>query len=199
MTEGFATDRRTVLKLAAFAAASASAMGSARGASAASPRVLPDGSLPADIRLGDLKDLDGYFPWHPSSSIVEWRKRADYVRRQLLVATGLWPMPTKHPLNAVVHGRVDRDEYTVDRVILQTGHGLYCTGSLYRPKAPPKGKLPAVLCPHGHWPNGRFHEHSEADFKKELESGFNVLNRGILVLVLRWVMSWRRVRTGKAI
>jgi hypothetical protein len=36
------------------------------------------------------------------------------VRRRVLVATGLWPMPEKTPLTAVVHGRVERDDFTVD-------------------------------------------------------------------------------------
>lgn len=30
-----------------------------------------------------------------SSSLSEWDVRKDYVRRQILVAEGLWPMPTK--------------------------------------------------------------------------------------------------------
>jgi len=34
------------------------------------------------------------------------------------------------------------------------------TGSLYLPKNA-VGKLPAVLCPHGHWSNGRFHDHGD--------------------------------------
>lgn len=170
MTDNFSMDRRTVLRLAALAATSGSLVSAPRQAAADIPRVLTDGSLPADARLGALKDLNGYFPWKPSASISEWKQRADYVRRQMLVANGLWPMPTKQPLNAVVHHKVDRDEYTVEGVILQTGHGLYCTGSLYRPKAPPRGKYPAVMCPHGHWANGRFYEHSENQFQQELNS-----------------------------
>ena len=117
----------------------------------------------------------------------EWKQRADYVRRQLLVANGLWPMPTKQPLNPVVHGKVERDEYTVEKVILQTGHGLLCTGSLYRPKAPPKGKYPAVLCPHGHWANGRFYEHTEAQFQQELSSKAESLPSGRFPLQARCV------------
>jgi dienelactone hydrolase len=177
MTERFATNRRTALKIAALAATSA-VVGSPRRASAAVPRVLAQGSLPADSRLGALKELNGYFPWTPSPNLTEWKKRAEYVRRQMLIANGLWPMPTKHPLNAIVHGKVDRDEYTVERVILQTGDGLYCTGNLYRPKAPPKGKYPAVLAPHGHWNNGRFYEHPDDRFAKELESHAETLPSG---------------------
>src|SRR3982750_1318001 len=82
----------------------------------AGPRALPEGKLPNDSRLEPLKDLDGYFPFTPPSSKAEWEKRADRVRRQILISQGLWPMPTKTPLNAVIHGKTDRGEYTVEKV-----------------------------------------------------------------------------------
>jgi hypothetical protein len=99
-----------------------------------------------------------------------WEKRADFLRHQALVALGLWPLPEKTPLNAVIHGRIDRDEYTVEKVFFASMPGHYVSGNLYRPKNRP-GKLPAVLCPYGHWPNGRFIWRSDADVKKEIASG----------------------------
>ncbi len=165
--------RRTALHVGAATFAAALLMPSRR-AQAAHPRVV----LPNDRRLGELKDLNGYFPWQPPATVAEWEKRAEYVRRQVLVSTGLWPMPTKQSLNAVVHGKVDRDEYTVERVILQTGDGLNCTGSLYRPKSPATGKRPAVLCPHGHWANGRFHRHTDKQFEDELKSKAETFESG---------------------
>ena len=119
------------------------------------PRALPPDKQPADKRLAEPKDLDGYFPLQVPKTAEEWQKRAERVRRQAKVATGIWPMPSSTPVNAVVHGRVDRNEYTVDRVYLESYPGHFVTGSLYRPKGR-TGKLPAVLCPHGHWANGRF-------------------------------------------
>ena len=56
--------------------------------SAAAPRVLPDGTLPEDRRLEELKDFDGYFPFEPSPTPEAWAARAEQVRRQMLVATG---------------------------------------------------------------------------------------------------------------
>ncbi len=187
MTDMHPIDRRTALKLTAATLAATSALNSSRRLRAEAPRVLPAGSLPADVRLGAMKDLDGYFPWTPSSTPEEWKLRSEYVRRQLMVATGLWPMPEKHPLNPVIHGKVERDDYTVERVILQTGDGLYCTGSLYRPKTKSAGKSPAVLCPHGHWQNGRFYEHTEALFKQELDSKAESLPCGRYPLQARCV------------
>ena len=119
------------------------------------PRALPPGKVPADKRLAEPKDLDGYFPLQVPATAEAWQKRAERVRRQAKVASGIWPLPSSTAVNAVVHGRVDRNEYTVDRVYLESYPGHFVTGSLYRPKGR-SGKLPAVLCPHGHWANGRF-------------------------------------------
>jgi len=134
------------------------------------PRVLPTGQLPNDRRLEPLKDLDGYFPFTPSESKEAWATRAERVRRQILVANGLWPMPTKTPLNAVIHGAIDLGEYTVEKAYFESMPGFFVTGSLYRPKGK-SGKLPGVLCPHGHWANGRFYDNSLAAVEKEIESG----------------------------
>ena len=66
-----------------------------------------------DIRLQPPKDLNGYFPFNPPSSLSEWDTRKEQVRRQILVSQGLFPMPTKTPLNAVVHGKIEGDGFTV--------------------------------------------------------------------------------------
>ena len=134
------------------------------------PRVLPHGQLPQDRRLGDLKNLDGYFPFTPCPTKEAWAVRSEQLRRQLLVANGLWPMPTKTPDHAVIHGRVDRDGYTVERVFLESFPGHFVTGSLYRPKGR-TGRLPGVLCPHGHWPNGRFYDAGPEAIRQSLVEG----------------------------
>jgi anti-anti-sigma regulatory factor len=77
-------------------------------------------------------------------------------------------MPTKTPANAVVYGAVDREQYTVEKVYLQSFPGHFVTGSLYRPKGH-SGRLPGVLCPHGHWANGRFHDHGEKQIQAQIE------------------------------
>ena len=87
-----------------------------------------------DSRLQPLKDLNGYFPFNPPNSLSEWETRKEYVRRQILVAEGLWPMPTKSPLNAVIHGKIDQEGYTIEKVYFESAPGFFVTGSLYRPK-----------------------------------------------------------------
>jgi len=144
--------------------------GQPRAVAAEAPRVLPSGELPDDHRLGELKTLNDYFPFQPCDSPKAWAERAERLRRQLLMATGLWPMPTKTPAGAVVHGKVDRDDYTVERVYLESFPGHFVTGSLYRPKGH-DGPRPAVLCPHGHWAGGRFYDAGEKAIRRSIVEG----------------------------
>jgi dienelactone hydrolase len=144
---------------------------------AAAPRVLPEGKLPNDIRLEPLKDLDGYFPFTPPKSKAEWEKRAERVRRQILVSQGLWPMPTKTPLNAVIHGKSDRGDYTVEKVYFESAPGFFVTGNLYRPKQV-TGKAPGVLFAHGHWTDTRLSESNEAELRREIADGEERFEQG---------------------
>lgn len=133
-------------------------------------RVLPEGQLPSDSRLGPPKTHNDYFPWIPPAKLSAWEARKKDLREQLLVANGLWPMPEKTPLKPIIHGLIDRGDYTIEKVFFASYPGHYVTGNLYRPKGR-SGKLPGVLCPHGHWNNGRFYEASDADVARDLKSG----------------------------
>src|SRR5262245_25891083 len=79
---------------------------------------------PRDRRLARQSDYNGRyglddpkkaltFAWTPPASKSEWDTRREQVRRQLLVANGLWPMPEKTPLKPVIHGKIERDGYTI--------------------------------------------------------------------------------------
>ena len=138
--------------------------------SLAEPLAVPGGGLPRDKRLGDLKDLDGYFPFNPPKSKDEWTDRATKIRHALKVSVGLFPEPDRTPLNSVIHGKVDGGDFTVEKVYFETRPGFFLTGSLYRPKAG-SGKRPGVLCPHGHWDEARFYDCGEENAKKQIEEG----------------------------
>ena len=137
---------------------------------AAGPAVLPPGQVPADARLGPVKDLNGYFPFQPPATSAEWTGRSEQIRRRIQVSQGLWPEPTRTPLEPVIHGRIDRDDYTVEKVFFQSAPGLFVTGNLYRPKQV-TGKVPAVLFAHGHWTDARLSESSPAELRQEIATG----------------------------
>ncbi|MEC7774676.1 MAG: acetylxylan esterase, partial [Planctomycetota bacterium] len=100
---------------------------------AKAPRVFPEGQRPDDARLKPLKDLNGFFPFEVPKSLEAWEKRAAELRLRILVATGLYPLPPKTPLNAVIHGKFERPGFTVEKVYFESYPGLYVTGLLFRP------------------------------------------------------------------
>jgi len=121
----------------------------------------------------DIPFHDKDHPWGFSADYTRrdaWEQRADFLRHQAMVAQGLWPAPPKTPLNPVIHGSIDRDGYTIQKVYFTSLPGHYVTGNLYLPKGK-TGKLPAVLCPYGHWPDGRFWWRDQAGIDKEIKSG----------------------------
>ena len=85
---------------------------------------------------------------------AEWEARAGKLRRQILFAAGLEPLPERHPLTPQIFGRIENKDYSIEKVLLQTLPGYYLGGNLYRPLGK-TGRLPAVLTPHGHWNYGR--------------------------------------------
>jgi len=134
-------------------------------------RVLPLGEQPNDTRLGPLNGERGEFLLKPASTIEEAQHRANRVRQVMQVTMGLWPMPDRTPMNAVVHGRLDLDDYTIEKVYFESIPGFYVTGNLYRPNGKKQGLRAAILSPHGHFPGGRFQDEGHETVRKKIEKG----------------------------
>lgn len=106
-----------------------------------------------------------------------WETRKSLLRRQILSAAGLLPMPERTALKPRIVRTLDRDGYSIETLLIETLPGYYLGGNLYRPSAP-KGKLPAVLSPHGHWKHGRV-EHRKDYSVPAL--GVNLARQGYVV------------------
>ncbi|MCB1065633.1 MAG: acetylxylan esterase [Verrucomicrobiae bacterium] len=160
-----------------FVAGTLAIAGLATIARADGPRVLQSGELPNDARLAEPVSLHDYHPFRPVASAAEWEQRQRDIRDRVQLAAGLWPMPTKTPLNVVIHGKVDMDDYSVERVFFESMPGNFVSGSLYRPAGESlaigvkNGKRPGVLCPHGHWKDARFYDAGEAAAKQQIVIG----------------------------
>lgn len=131
---------------------------------------LPNDPAQGDPRLGRLKTLDDHFPFAPPASVDAWRDRSARVRQRLLVALGLHPYPQKTPLNAVIHGCFEADDYIVQKAYFESLPGFFVTGNVYRPKNK-TGPFPGVLCPHGHWNQGRFYDAGSEAAAREVAAG----------------------------
>ncbi len=107
-----------------------------------------------DIRI-KVRDLNSPCKIPQYDSLQGWLSRMASLRKQILVSAGLWPLPPKAPLNSEIFGRIDYEDYSIEKVYFESHPGFYVTGNLYRPLGK-QGPFPAILSPHGHWPYGRF-------------------------------------------
>ncbi|MEM6688885.1 MAG: acetylxylan esterase [Planctomycetota bacterium] len=126
-----------------------------------------DGSTGAET----LVTLDGPHPWNPPSELEEWQKRREQLTLQVQIATGLYPMPTRGPVDAQVFGRLEKDGYSIEKVIIDAPAGHRITGLLFRPseendRLNVNGHRPAILCPHGH--GGRNQRLSEREIAEQM-------------------------------
>jgi dienelactone hydrolase len=112
------------------------------------------GQIPAtDSRNTVTPNTDTHFVMPAYAGLEAWKMRRAVLRQQILSAAGLSPMPPKTPLHPEIFGRLERNGYTIEKVLLETMPHYYLGGNLYRPLKP--GKHPGVLIPHGHWEYGR--------------------------------------------
>ena len=119
-------------------------------------RVFADARATTDRRLTTPRTLDDVFTFPHYATLAAWEETAADIRQHILATTGLLPMPDKCPLNPRVLGRVEREGYSVENVLLETWPGFFLGGNLYRPLGQP-GPHPAIINPHGHWARGRLH------------------------------------------
>jgi cephalosporin-C deacetylase-like acetyl esterase len=89
--------------------------------------------------------------------IAELKTPEDVVRRQRLLKeqfiAALGGFPERTPLNPRVTGRIDRDNFSVEKVLYESRPEHHVTAALYLPKGP--GPFPGVLVPCGHSANGK--------------------------------------------
>jgi dienelactone hydrolase len=107
-----------------------------------------------DLRNTELPDTNTHFTMPEYKTLAEWEARKAHLKKQILLAAGLMPLPDRTPLHPQIFGRIERGDYSIEKTLLETLPGYYLGGNLYRPLHKP-GKFPAIATPHGHWTYGR--------------------------------------------
>lgn len=87
---------------------------------------------------------------------ASWEIRKKELRSCIIEALELDILPPAPGSRPVISNKRKKNGYTVENVGLETLPGLYVATSVYRP-VKIRGKLPVILCPNGHFPNGRYH------------------------------------------
>jgi hypothetical protein len=80
----------------------------------------------------------------------------------------------KTPLNVTVTGIIEREDFTVEKIVFESFPGFYVTGCLMIPKTKKQDKLPAVIVPTGH---------SQSAFRRDIyqHSTLNLVKMGFIV------------------
>jgi dienelactone hydrolase len=119
------------------------------------------------------KFLDG------AKTIEEWKQKRPRLYQEYMDMLGLWPIPEKTPLKATKIGEVEAHGVVIEKVHFQSKPGLYVTANVYRPKAPIKAKLPAIVYVCGHSGKGR--DGNKTAFQ---DHGFWFANNGYVCIIL---------------
>ena len=122
----------------------------------------PHHDIPEETAAAELDLMAA--TWDDEAS---WNARANRIRENVRRVMGLDALPEVPPIDAVVHGRREFADYSVESVYFESFPGFFVSGNLYRPLGR-TGPFPIVLCPHGHaranadQPEGRF----RADYQR---------------------------------
>lgn len=86
-----------------------------------------------------------------------WEKRRDSLKTCMYGALWLDKAPDAPGSKPILTGKRVYDGYSVENIALEILPGVYATGSVYKPY-PLKGKHPVIVCPNGHFGQGRYRE-----------------------------------------
>jgi len=102
----------------------------------------------------------------------DWERHAEFIRRSMADWTGSFPRRT--PLRPRITGRIDRNEYTVEKVLFESQPNFLVSANLYLPKNHPHPR-PAILNVIGHSPEGKAAEKVQRRSIAQARKGFVAL------------------------
>ncbi len=87
------------------------------------------------------------------STADDWKARSKAIREHIYNGADLDKIPKEnweYPIK-VIRGEINEmDGYSVENISLEMHPGYFVSGNLYKPLNVEE-KIPAILCPHGHW------------------------------------------------
>lgn len=105
-------------------------------------------------------------------SARDWDMRATAIRDSMISWTGAFPERT--PINARITGRIERDDYIIEKVLFESRPGFFVSANLYLPKHQ-ISPCPAHLNLIGHTALGKADERYQRMSIAQVKNGFVVL------------------------
>ncbi len=104
---------------------------------------------------GNLKMKEFSLEW---DDLESWESRAQIIKQGIIEGLQLERMPTlTGDFNPTIRSTRIMDGYIVENIAIECFPGFYVTGNLYRPTEEQQ-TYAGILCPHGHWDDGRMRE-----------------------------------------
>ncbi len=108
-------------------------------------------------------------------NIYEFESYKDRVIKNLWKCFG-WKPNKKTNLHARITGKTDMGDYIMEKLLFESMPGIYVTANVFVPKNI-TFPVPAILCPHGHWENGRYQQQVQS-------RGIGLAKLGYIALML---------------
>jgi dienelactone hydrolase len=105
--------------------------------------------LAAECDKLSAKVLDG------AKTLAEWKEKRPRLVREYYDMLGLWPIPEKTPLKAVVTRSIESQGAKIECLHFQSKPGLYVTGNFFMPLKAAAKPRPTILYVCGHYNAGR--------------------------------------------
>ncbi len=94
---------------------------------------------------------------------AEWAIRRPALKKEYRERLQIDPVLQQRVATKPIFGKIRKfDGYTVQNMAIETLPGLYVCGSVYSPTG--KGKHALILCPNGHWADGRYNSDEQTRF-----------------------------------
>jgi hypothetical protein len=106
----------------------------------------------------EVRGINTHYPPVTWRTREEWEKYSAWLRLQVRVSLALEPEAPRTALKARTFGLWEGDGYRCEKVYFESLPGYRVTGNLFRPAAAAHLPCPGILCPHGHWADGRLHD-----------------------------------------
>ncbi len=105
-------------------------------------------------------------------SAKDWDKRAQTIRDSMISWTG--PFPERTPLNVRITGRLDREDYVIEKILFESRPDYLVSANLYIPKNLSFPR-PAILNVIGHSPEGKAADKVQMRSISQAKKGFVAL------------------------
>ncbi len=110
-------------------------------------------------------------PTTPAAFEAERARR----KHEFMRCLGLDPLPPHTPLEARIVGTLERDTYTIEKLVYESRPDFPVTALLYVPKGHKGEKLPVIVNPTGHWEHKKSEPTEQARCIDEVRNGYLAL------------------------